>query len=140
MKFSALGGRLLFSAVFLVSVASHFKAAEIQEAAQHGVPAANLLVPAAGILALIGGLSVALGFYARAGAAMLVLFLVPVTLMMHAFWAETDPQMAQTQMWMFMKNLSMMGAALYIIHFGSGPVSLDNRRSATEPSARQLAA
>jgi putative oxidoreductase len=131
---------LLFSAVFLFSVASHFQAAEIQDAAQHGVPAAGLLVPAAGILALIGGLSVAFGFYARVGAGLLVLFLIPVTLMMHAFWAETDPQMAQTQMWMFLKNVSMLGASFYIIYFGSGPLSLDNRRSTSEPGARKLAA
>jgi putative oxidoreductase len=28
---------------------------------------------------------------------------------------------------MFMKNLSMLGAALLITHFGSGPCSLDER-------------
>jgi uncharacterized membrane protein YphA (DoxX/SURF4 family) len=27
-----------------------------------------------------------------------------------------------------MKNLSMLGAALLIAHFGSGPLSLDNRK------------
>jgi putative oxidoreductase len=35
---------------------------------------------------------------------------------------------AQVQMMMFMKNLSMMGAALLISQFGAGPLSLDARR------------
>jgi putative oxidoreductase len=50
-----------------------------------------------------------------------------VTLMMHNFWAIADPQMAQLQQGMFMKNLSMLGGALLIAHFGAGPVSLDAR-------------
>ena len=32
------------------------------------------------------------------------------------------------QIAMFMKNVTMLGAALLIAHFGSGPFSLDARR------------
>jgi putative oxidoreductase len=46
---------------------------------------------------------------------------------MHNFWAITDPIVAQMQHIMFMKNLSMLGAALMITRFGSGPLSLDDR-------------
>ncbi len=59
---------------------------------------------------------------------LLVLFLVPVTLAMHNFWAVHDPMMAQIQMAMFMKNVSILGGALLISQFGSGPLSLDSRR------------
>jgi putative oxidoreductase len=59
----------------------------------------------------------------------LVLFLVPVTLAMHNFWAVQDPTMAQIQMAMFMKNVSILGGALLISQFGSGPLSLDARRN-----------
>ena len=55
-------------------------------------------------------------------------FLVPVTLMMHNFWAVKDPLTAQIQMAMFMKNVSMVGGALLISQFGAGPLSLDARR------------
>jgi hypothetical protein len=48
---------------------------------------------------------------------------------MHKFWGLTDPVMAQVQMIMFMKNLSMFGGALLITQFGAGPLSLDARRS-----------
>jgi putative oxidoreductase len=68
-----------------------------------------------------------LGYRARIGAWLLI-FLVPVTLMMQNFWAVKDPTMAQMQMVMFMKNLSMLGGALLISQFGSGPCSLDARR------------
>jgi putative oxidoreductase len=37
--------------------------------------------------------------------------------------------MAQVQMAMFMKNMSMLGAALLISQFGAGPFSLDAWRS-----------
>jgi putative oxidoreductase len=58
----------------------------------------------------------------------LVAFLIPVTLMMHNFWAVKDAMMAQVQMAMFMKNLSMLGGALAFFYFGAGPVSLDARQ------------
>jgi putative oxidoreductase len=48
--------------------------------------------------------------------------------MMHRFWAVSDPMAARIQQLMFMKNLSMLGGALLIAHFGAGPVSLDARR------------
>src|SRR5262252_2816023 len=75
--------RLLFSAIFLMTAFSHFGAKSVGYAQMHGVPMANVLVPISGILAVAGGLSVTLGFHARVGAWLLVLFLVPVTLMMH---------------------------------------------------------
>jgi putative oxidoreductase len=90
------------------------------------VPLASLAVPLAGLIALAGGLSVALGYHGRIGALLLVLFLVPVTLYMHAFWAEAGgaAQAAQIE---FLKNLSLLGAALFLVYFGSGPISLDER-------------
>jgi putative oxidoreductase len=121
-------GRLLFAAIFLLAAPGHFKPETIQYAASEGVPLAKLLVPASGILAFVGGAMILLGWHARVGAALLIAFLVPVTLTMHAFWSAADPLMRQMQMAMFMKNVGLMGAALLIAYFGSGPVSLDARR------------
>lgn len=120
-------GRVLFSLIFIWSGVTHLSAGTIAYAAQAGVPLAGLLVPASGVLAALGGLSVALGWHARLGAAALVLFLVPVTLQMHAFWAMPDPMMAQVHLAMFMKNLAMLGGALFVARVGAGPVSLDAR-------------
>lgn len=66
-----------------------------------------------------------MGYKARLGACLLGFFLLVIALMMHRFWDTTDPNMAQIQLALFMKNISMLGAALLIIYFGSGPLSID---------------
>jgi putative oxidoreductase len=129
MKYLTPIGRLFFVGIFLMTPLSHFSPQAIGYAGQAGVPFPGLLVPASGILAFAGALSVLLGYKAKIGAWLIVLFLVPVTFMLHNFWAVSDPMMQQMQMAMFMKNMSMLGAALLITHFGAGPVSLDNRLS-----------
>ena len=122
-------GRILFSAIFLMAGPSLFSIGTVAYAAQAGVPFAKFLVPAAGVLAIAGGLSVLLGYRARLGAWLLVAFLVPVTLYMHRFWGLADAAAAQMQMVNFMKNASMLGAALVIANVGAGPLSLDSRAS-----------
>ena len=99
----------------------------IAYAALQGVPMASVAVPFSGVLAFIGGLSILLGYRAKLGAWLIVLFLVGVTPMMHKFWVVTDPVMYQMQFVMFMKNVSMLGGALLITQLGSGPWSLDAR-------------
>lgn len=125
MKAVLILGRVLFSAIFVMSGYSHFSAQTQAYAASQGVP--PVMVMASGVLACLGGMSVALGFRARLGAWMLVAFLVPVTLAMHKFWGLSDPQAAQLQFVNFMKNLSLLGGALIIAYAGSGPGSLDSR-------------
>ena len=121
--------RALFAAIFVMAGFTHFSEGAIGYAAYAGVPAPQLLVPFSGVLALAGGLSVVLGYRARLGAWLLVIFLVPVTLAMHAFWGLDDPMAAQLQQAMFMKNLALLGGALLIARFGAGPLSLDARRT-----------
>ena len=126
MALIPLIGRIFFAAIFIMSSLKHFSQGMIDYAASSGVPFPSLLVPASGVIALLGGVSIFLGFRARCGAWLLVLFLVPVTLMMHNFWAMEDAA-AQTQKIMFMKNLSMLGGALLIAYFGAGPLSIDRK-------------
>jgi putative oxidoreductase len=126
MKYLVLLGRVLYAAIFVLSAPGHFTSGTIAYAASKGVPLANIAVPLSGIIALVGGISIILGLKARYGAWLIVLFLVPVTVMMHNYWAFSDPVAARTQYIMFMKNVSMLGAALLIAWFGSGPLSLDN--------------
>ena len=82
-----------------------------------------------GVIILLGGTSILLGYRAQIGAWLIALFLVLITPIMHKFWGLTDPMMAQVQMAMFLKNVSMLGGALLIAQFGAGPLSLDERRS-----------
>jgi putative oxidoreductase len=122
-------GRFLFALIFLMASPNHFTRQTIAYSASQGVPLASVLVPLSGVLGIAGGLSILLGYRAKVGAWLIALFLVPVSLMMHKFWTLTDPMMAQMQMILFMKNVSMLGGALLISHFGAGPFSLDARRS-----------
>jgi putative oxidoreductase len=121
-------GRLFFALIFLMAGPNNFSGQTIAYAASQGVPVASIAVPLSGVLAIVGGLSILLGYRARTGAWLIALFLVAVTPMMHKFWTVTDPMMQQMQMIMFMKNLAMLGGALLISQFGAGPWSLDSRR------------
>jgi putative oxidoreductase len=109
-----------------MSSPEHFTQKTIEYGASQGVPLTSLLVPLSGVIAFLGALSILLGYKARLGAWLIVLFLVPVTLMMHNFWTISDPGNAHLQLILFMKNLALLGAALLIAYFGSGPFSLDS--------------
>jgi putative oxidoreductase len=125
MKYLVLIGRILYSTIFLMTAKVHFSHGAVEYATAAGVPLPEVLVPLSGIVAIIGGLSIALGFKAKNGAWLIVIFLIPVTFYMHAFWKETDAMRMQMQFANFFKNMSMLGAALMISYFGSGPLSLD---------------
>lgn len=121
-----LAGRLLISIVFIISGLSHLKnlGYTAQAAAASGMPAPKLLALIASLFALLGGLGVALGFQAEIGAVLLLLFLVPVTLTIHPFWKYSDPMESANHKAHFMKNVALIGAALFILYTGPGPLSL----------------
>lgn len=125
-------GRALFAAIFVSAGIGHFGAESIGYAAAAGVPFASILVPASGVLSLLGGLSILVGYRARLGALALIAFLIPVTVAMHPFWSITDPMMQQMHQVMFFKNLGLLGGALLIGHFGAGPYSVDARRRSAQ--------
>jgi len=45
----------------------------------------------------------------------IVLFLVPVTFIMHAFWADHDPMQRQSDMINFTKNIALLGSSLMFL-------------------------
>ncbi|MBS4103658.1 DoxX family membrane protein [Tsukamurella paurometabola] len=112
-------GRILLAVLFVMSAVGHFTAADgmAQYAAAKKVPAAKLAVVGSGVVALLGGLSLILGVWIDLGALLLVLFLLPVTLMMHDFWKAVDPEAKQTEMISFNKNLALIGGALILFYF-----------------------
>lgn len=128
--------RFFYALIFVLSGINHFSSGSISYAVSQGIPMADILVPVSGVIALIGGLSVMIGFHARSGATLLLIFLVPVTILMHNFWSLSDPQMAQMQMAHFLKNLSLIGGALLICFYGAGPISADNHRAKSKRARR----
>lgn len=123
---TALAGRILLAAIFFVS--GFAKLADTSGTAAHmegmGIPYAHTLAIIAGIAEVAGAISIASGLLARIGGIGLVLFLIPTTLIFHAFWnyegAERLGQMVN-----FLKNLGLAGGLLMIIANGAGRYSID---------------
>ena len=109
-----LVARILFAAIFIASGFAHFanRKAMAEYAASVGAPAPGPGVLITGLMILAGGFMILLGIWGDLGALLLIAFLLPTSLVMHAFWKHEDPQMAQVEQVMFMKNLSLAGGAL----------------------------
>lgn len=130
--------RIVFGGYFLMNAFNHFTHVSTMAGytASKGVPLPALAVIVAGVLLLIGGLSILLGWVPRVGVIALLVFLIPVTLIMHAFWQDTDPQARMMNFANFAKNIALMGGALA---FAAVPepwrMSLDERLHAHGPHA-----
>ena len=68
MRYLYLAGRILFALIFITAAPRHFTHEGVQHAAELGAPLAGFLVPLSGLMALAGGLSVAVGYKTRWGA------------------------------------------------------------------------
>jgi putative oxidoreductase len=123
-------GRVLLALLFVISGLSKLSGFEstVGYIASKGLPLPQLAAAGAIAVELVGGILLVIGWQARWAAAAIFLFLIPTTLMFHAFWTVEGPgaRMEQIQ---FMKNLCIMGGMLYVMAFGAGPLSVDNRRS-----------
>lgn len=109
-------GQVLFALLFISSGISHFtKTSAMTGYAQFKkVPMAKFSVLLSGAMILLGGIYIAIGFYADLGALLLAAFLIPTAFLMHAFWKESDPTSKQNESIAFFKDLSLAGAALII--------------------------
>lgn len=107
-------GRILYGGFFLMSGINHFVKMNSykQYVASKHVPAPALAVAGSGLLMLLGGLSVLLGFWPYIGLLLIVIFLVGTTPVMHAYWRATDPMSRMNEQINFMKNVAILGAAL----------------------------
>jgi len=125
-------GRLVFGGFFFVSGVKHFTdhATMTAYAASAGVPLPGIAVAVAGLFIVLGGASVILGLRPRVGLALVILFLVPVSLYMHAYWGIADRVMRSMQMANFLKNLALAGAALALaFHPVPWPASVEAARA-----------
>ena len=131
----ALPARVLLALIFVASgVGKIFEFSSTQDyMAAEGMQLTALFLIGAIVLEIVGGLSIVLGYRARLGAILLIIFIVPATLIFHDFWTIEDPEATKMQMIMFMKNLSITGGLLLVLAHGSGRLSLDGR-----PKPRRL--
>jgi len=84
-------------------------------AASKGVPAPMLAVIVSHLLLLLAAVCIFTGWKPVIGVAALVIFYLPVTFMMHNFWAVPDPMAKMTDTIMFMKNMALMGSSLMFL-------------------------
>ena len=121
-------GRVLLGTIFFMAAVGN-KIPHFSQTAKVmgdvGVPAPEFMLVGAIVFLVAGSLSVILGYKARIGAVLVLTFLVLASYYFHPFW-KLEGQAQQEQMIQFMKNLSMMGAMLFIVANGSGPMSLDS--------------
>ena len=109
-------GRIIFGLYFLYNSYQHFAKLGMMAgyAKSKGVPMAQFSVIFSGLLLLLGGLSILLGIYPLVGIILLILFLVPVTFMMHQFWAAKEPMQKMSETINFLKNMALIGALLML--------------------------
>ena len=122
-------GRILLALIFVIS--GYKKIGGFEQTAAYmtskELPYAYVLLVLTIIVELGGGILLILGWKARWAAAAFFLFLIPVSLIFHPFWAVDAAQM-QNQFNSFFKNLCIMGGMLYIVAYGAGPLSVDKGR------------
>ncbi|OGL40261.1 MAG: DoxX family protein [Candidatus Schekmanbacteria bacterium RIFCSPHIGHO2_02_FULL_38_11] len=120
-KIIPLIGRILISQIFLASgfeKIMNFEGTQ-KYMASFGMPFTAFFAICAIVLEIGGGLSVLLGYKARIGAVLLVVFLIPTTLIFHTNFAD------QMQVIQFMKNLAILGGLFVVAGFGAGSFSFD---------------
>jgi len=110
-------GRILFGGYFLFAGLNHYinLAAMSAYANSRGVPLPSFMVALSGLMILLGGISVIIGYRPRIGLLLIILFLIPVTLIMHNFWAMPDSPQRMVEMTNFLKNTALCGAAFGLI-------------------------
>ena len=101
-----------------------------------GVPLPQVMLAGAILFLIAGSLSIILGYRAKLGAGLLLTFLVLATYFFHDFWTFEGEEQTQ-QMIQFMKNLSLMGAMVFVIANGPGPLSLDHVSEPLESEAQR---
>ena len=103
----------------------------IQDLLNTVIPWAGGLLMLAVLFQLVGGIFLFLGIKVRFAAFLLILFLIPVTLTFHSFW-YLEGQEREFQIIMFLKNLSIFGALLYVLGMGRGPAMKKEKKGAED--------
>ena len=119
-----LVARIGLGVIFLASGLGKIAAwgGTVAYAGSKGVP--EFLLACATALEIFGGVSLLAGWKARWGATALIVFLGPVTVVFHGFWAYQGAE-TQQQMIQFLKNVAIGGGLFALIAAGPGAVSLD---------------
>ena len=122
----ALVGRILLGSIFVLSGFQKLMAFSglVASISGKGLPMPEVLAVLTIAIELGAGLLLVIGWKARWAAFLIFLYIIPVSLVFHNFWAMEGAQAAMNQI-AFLKNLSIMGGMLMVAAFGPGRYSLD---------------
>jgi putative oxidoreductase len=122
----ALVGRVLLGSIFVISGVGKLTGFSglVTNIAGKGLPVPQVLAALTIAIELGAGLLLVIGWKARSAAFLIFLFIIPVSLTFHNFWAMEGPQAAMNKI-QFMKNVSIMGGMLLAAAFGPGRYSVD---------------
>ena len=125
-QYGPLAGRIMLALIFLISGYAKIGGFEGTAGymASKGIPLAQIALALTIIIEIGGGLMIVVGWKARWAALAIFLFVIPATLVFHNFWAA-DAAQFQNQLNHFLKNVCILGGMLYIMAYGSGPLSLE---------------
>ncbi len=117
MEFVFLLGRLLFGGYFVMQGINHFtnKKSLAEYARAKHVASPELAVSLSGALLLVSGICIVLGIFVDIALLAIVAFLFITSVVMHAFWKDTDPMMKMGNHINFMKNMALLGASLMML-------------------------
>lgn len=127
--YGPLVGRVLLAVIFIIAGFGKITGFEgtVGYIQSVGLPAPQLAAVVAIIVELGGGIMLVIGWKARWAAAAMFIFTLVAAVVFHAFWSSPADQVMMQQI-QFMKNLAIMGGLLYIVVYGSGPLSVDRNR------------
>ena len=121
-------GRLLFGGVLAFMGVNHFQQTDwlAGYAESKGVPAPTVAVLGSGVVLVLGGLALVVGFVPVIAGAALALFLLSSAVLFHDFWTVEDPEERQSEMTGFLKNVALAGGAITLLAVGgaSWPLAL----------------
>jgi putative oxidoreductase len=124
--YAPLLGRILLSFIFLQSgfekALNYTKTLALMGA--RGIPEPQILLPLAIAVLFAGAVMILIGWKARWGALLLIVFMIPATLYFHGYWAYPEA-LQLNQFHHFVKNLAIVGALSMILGMGSGALSVD---------------
>lgn len=127
MQIFSIIGQVLFGAYWINAGFGHLKNSTMLSgyAASKKIPAPKVAVIGTGILLVLAGLGVILGVYVTYSLIGIIIFLIPTSIMMHNFWADTDPNAKMSNQINFFKNLALFSAALILLSLaGNWPWSI----------------
>jgi putative oxidoreductase len=122
-----VAARVLVAAIFMMTGLNIIgSAVAAHEMAAQGFPVGliPILINAGRALQLVAGTGLILGIYPRISAFALLLFLIPATVIGHAFWQTIGTPQYPAQLINFSKNVCMAGGLIFIMATRSQPVLL----------------